>query len=157
MEAKTIVVVVFYVAIGAIAPVVGALYLRLFSVPKGMEENSEGIHARNNWIEQIACWICLASFVGGIFLYLFCFEDNDPLGVGLQFGTAVIGPVLWIVLATLPQGIDRFREFWRFYQVKYKMNIFGVLLMLTPFVLIGIYSYYVLINRILEARPGWSG
>jgi hypothetical protein len=73
---------------------------------------------------------------------------NTPWLVGVIFGWLVLAPVLLISLFTLPRGISRWREFWRFYELRYKIS----LRFLTPFYamlcLLGVISTAVVLHRL---------
>lgn len=46
--------------------------------------------------------------------------------VALSFGLMVALPVAVVALLTLRRGADRFREFWRFYEIKWGIGLRGI-------------------------------
>jgi hypothetical protein len=46
--------------------------------------------------------------------------------VALSFGLMVALPVAVVALLTLRRGADRFREFWRFYEIRWGIGLRGI-------------------------------
>jgi hypothetical protein len=108
--------------------------------------NLSRLRARNGWINAVACMLCLAGFISPLLLFA---QDRDAgwPAVGLGFGAAVVFPYLWICLTTLPFGLWRYQEFWRFYQLYYGIGIGGIIAIYVPCAAFGAVSLIVLIGR----------
>ena len=53
-------------------------------------------------------------------------------------------PVAVIASITLHQGVKRFQEFWRFYEIKYGIGIRGITCVYTPIGLLGIMGPFMI-------------
>jgi len=61
--------------------------------------------------------------------------------VGLMFGLMVGMHFLWICVATIPfGGLARFREFWRFYEIRWGIAMKGIRVVYIPISLLGLVS-----------------
>jgi hypothetical protein len=65
--------------------------------------------------------------------------------VGLGFGLMVLLPVTYIAAVTLPDGIQRFHEFWRFYELKWGIGLRGIRLIYIPIAVLGLVSLIMVI------------
>ena len=57
--------------------------------------------------------------------------------LALQFGLMIDLPVAVIAAMTMRQGIKRFQEFWRYYEIKYGIAIRGIAWIYIPIGLLG--------------------
>ena len=58
-----------------------------------------------------------------------------------MLGLSVSFHFIWVCLATLPfGGVVRFREFWRFYEIKWGIAMNGIRVVYIPISLIGLVS-----------------
>ena len=100
---------------------------------------SAALRARNKYLDYL---FTVLMFVGLITPFAFIRNASSPPHaialLGLGFGLMVDLPVAAIAGLTLPYGVSRFREFWRFYEVKWKIGLRGVALVYTPIGLLGI-------------------
>lgn len=125
-----------------LTPLVVTLWSRAFPpAPLAELEDAETLRARNGWIDGVAT---LFMF-GGAFLPLVLFGRNfNAVGmwaVGLMFGLMVSMHFLWVCLATIPfGGRNRFREFWRFYELRWGIAMKGIRLVYIPISLLGFMS-----------------
>ncbi len=103
------------------------------------------LRPRNRWINNISL---LLHFVGMFLPFPFLIERSksnpefDPWMIALIFGSMVLFPFLFITAITLPQGIKRFREYWRFYELHYGIGILGIKIVFIPIGLAGIISLW---------------
>jgi hypothetical protein len=84
-------------------------------------------------------------------LILFNFKiikQNSIWLVGLSLGLMIILPVTIVMLVTLRKGTDRFHEFWRYYELKWKIGLKGIRRLYIPFAIIGIISLFMIILSI---------
>jgi len=109
-----------------LTPFITALLSR-FSPPSKFSPydgfSKEELQHRNGVINGVASVLCFAGIWIGVALYGLGVDKSNPWPVGLGFGLMAILPVTFITLATLTQGIKRYEEFWRFYELKNKMSI----------------------------------
>jgi hypothetical protein len=75
-------------------------------------------YSRIYWLSYVWCFLGFFSA-----MFLFSIYPNSPWVLGVCFGTAVLLPIIFIAFATLRYGLSGFFEFWRFYELKYKINI----------------------------------
>jgi hypothetical protein len=125
-----------------LTPLVVTLWSRAFPpAPLGEQENEKTLRARFAWIDGIAT---MFMFVG-LFLPLVFFGRNfNSVGiwaVGLMFGLMVSMHFLWVCVATIPfGGLKRFREFWRFYELRWGIAMKGIRVVYIPISLVGLFS-----------------
>ncbi len=98
------------------------------------------LHSRNNWIDNVACFLAIVGICAPLPLYAYVLDKHNPWGVGFGFGLMVILPTLWVATITLPKGVARWVEFWRFYERKYKINLRGVTYIFVPIAVLGVIS-----------------
>ncbi|BET65444.1 hypothetical protein ASA1KI_03620 [Opitutales bacterium ASA1] len=141
-----------HVGLTVIVPLLVAGLMRLFPVKSIFSEGTrdfEILRKRNNWIDVVACVICLIGLWSAVVLYVAGMDNRDPWGLAFGFGMSVIAPLLWITAVTLPGGKWRFAEFWVFYEVKYKVNWKGLAAVFLPLAALGVVSTVVLTSRLL--------
>jgi hypothetical protein len=125
-----------------LTPLVVTLWSRAFPpAALGELEGKEILRARNGWIDAIAT---IFMFIG-LFLPLVLFRHNfNAVGVwavGLMFGLMVSMHFLWVCVATMPfGGLPRFREFWRFYEIRWGIAMKGIRVVYIPISLLGLFS-----------------
>jgi hypothetical protein len=115
---------------------------------KGTQEFDE-LKRRNNWIDLVGCGLFLLVLISPLVVFREYLEPGNALGgwaLGFGFGWAVILPIFWYTIATLPFGKLRFYEFWFYYQIKYEIGIKGILTVYIPSSILGIISAYKLIT-----------
>ena len=91
------------------------------------------LRARNAWINGVAQVLFVAAF--GVTLWRL--PRMGLVALGIACGMAVAVPFVWVCLATLPFGLDRYREFWRFHQLHYEMGTMGAVALALPFAAAG--------------------
>jgi predicted membrane channel-forming protein YqfA (hemolysin III family) len=100
------------------------------------------LRLRNNWIEVTGSLI----FGGGLFLMLLCMAgiglNGDVWRLGVFFCFPMTLTLFSVCLAMLPRGIKRFREFWRFHELKHGTRLALLLSMYVPFAAIGLVSAF---------------
>jgi hypothetical protein len=87
---------------------------------------------RNGWIDAIAT---LMTFIGLLLPFpLIHAISEDRVGYlfPLALGLAVACPFAWVCAVTLPTGRARFREFWRFYELRWGIGMRGIKLVYVP-------------------------
>ena len=131
-------------ASASLTPVIMVLWASLSPVKSvsGFEPSFHVLNRRYGIINSIAC---ILSFVGiciPLPLMRQLPEGLHMWALGLGFGSMIILPLLFITLVTLPFGFTRFYEFWRFYELKYKIGIRGIMTIYIPLMLLGLVSTY---------------
>jgi len=133
----------------ALTPVVVYLWGKAFPPdPFRLGERPEYLKARNGWIDAVATCFMFAGLVTPMVLFGRHLNSIGAPVIGLFFGLMVIFHFLWICVATLPFGIDRFREFWRFYELRWGIGTRGIQFVYIPIAMLGIISAaYIWANR----------
>jgi hypothetical protein len=137
-------IILSFVAASLLTPIVITLWSRTFPPALlGEMENKEELHKRNGWIDSVATIFMFA----GMFLPFLLFRSNfNSIGIwaiGLMLGLSVSFHFIWVCLATLPfGGVGRFREFWRFYEIKWGIAMNGIRFVYIPISLIGLVSIF---------------
>jgi len=114
----------------------------------GLEDyDEEELKVRNGWINGVALIFCLLGVVSPFILFGKKINEIGWPSLGFQFGMAVILPVLCISAITLPQGLRRWEEFWRYYELKYRINIHSIFVFYAMMSALGFTSIFALIKR----------
>lgn len=137
------------VAIGvALTPLVVHLWALIFPVGEDSEFSSlspEQMKARNAWIDNVATGCMM---IGAVFPLLFWSVVPDEKLMWLvvsQPGAMVMAHFAWIAAVTLPQGRVRFREFWRFYELRWGIGLRGIRLVYVPAACLGLVAWGILL------------
>ena len=103
-------------------------------------ESPADLKARNGWIDVIATCFMFIGMITPIVLFGRNLNSVGMPAVGLMFGLMVIFHFVWVCIATLPFGIRRFREFWRFYELRWGIGMRGIKIVYIPFAMLGFFS-----------------
>ncbi len=141
------------IAISAVAAAIGTpLLMKLWgrlSPPGQVSEfdqySPEELKRRNNWIDRVGVMLSLSGICFPLYLYANGVSKHNPWPLGLGFGLMVILPTAFFALVTLPKGGGRFREFWRFYELKYGIGLKGLTVVYVPLSCLGLVSAYELV------------
>ena len=99
---------------------------------------------------SIELWSQVAAFIGiigaGAFL-ISAHLGNTPWIVGLVFGWPVLVAILFIAAFTLPHGLSCWREFWRFYELRYDIQLRFLAPLYAALCALGLVSTAVLVSR----------
>lgn len=130
------------VAAMLLTPLVVTLWSRAYPpTPLNKAENMEVLRARNGWIDNVAT---IFMFVGLIFPIIIFGRSINNVGiwaVGLMAGLMVSMHFLSVCLATIPfGGLMRFREFWRFYELRWGIAMKGIRIVYVPISMLGFLS-----------------
>lgn len=141
------------IAVSAVAAAIGTpLLMKLWGklsppgqLPGCDQYSPEELRRRNNWIDLVGVVLSLSGICFPLFLYAKGVSKRNPWPVGLGFGLMVILPTAFFALVTLPKGRGRFREFWRFYELKYGIGLKGLTVVCVPLACVGLVSAYELV------------
>jgi hypothetical protein len=137
---------------GAVAalltPLVVLIWQKVFPVSSFSQFDligREDLQRRNNWIDRTATFLMFAGLVSFVVPYAHGAQRNDPIGLALGFGLMMWLPASFVMTVTLPRGANRFREFLRWYELKWGIGIRGITYVYVPlFVLAALALVYVL-------------
>lgn len=90
---------------------------------------------RNGWINAVAHLWFVVGF--GMTLLLAPGPAGNWPMVGIACGVAVVVSFAWVCLVTLPYGLGRYREFWRFHRMYYEIDTVGAVVLALPLVVTG--------------------
>ena len=117
-------------ASAVLTPLVVALWARITPVSALSEFDRMGagqLRARNKWLDYCFTLLMFVGLLAPIAaLPLLKSERLAPWLVGLALGNMVVLPTSVIAAITLPKGEARYREFWRFYEVKWGIGLRGI-------------------------------
>ena len=108
----------------------------------------DALRARNNRIDVIGTALSFCGLLTAFPFYFGRAHWNSPWPIGLGFGMMVIFPVTFFWAATRHGGIGRWREFWRFYELKWGVGIRGVSWVFVPAAILGIVSLVAILSDI---------
>jgi hypothetical protein len=106
-----------------LTPIIVRALARKFPAQAGDAVEYEALRQRYRWLEIASQLAALVGIVGSIALLTSLRVGNTPWIVGVGFGWLVLAPVLLIAAFTLPRGLACWREFWRFYELTYRISL----------------------------------
>jgi hypothetical protein len=128
-------------AAAVLTPGIMAMWAKL-TPPKPASEfdalGPEALRQRNRWLDHA---FTLFMFVGLCYPVPILQKYGSPSNIfpmiGVAFGSMVVTPVVFVTLCTLPKGIARVREFWRFYETRWGIGLRGIAWVYTFVALVG--------------------
>ena len=99
----------------------------------------ETMKRRNAWIDNVATLVMFIGFVAPLVL-IHSYHGSVFWIFGLMFGDLVIGHISSVSLITLPMGATRFREYWRYYDSRWRVGISGMKFLYIPICLVWLVS-----------------
>jgi hypothetical protein len=135
-------------AVVALVPIIIGILARFSPPPEIAEgETFESLKERNGLISNIAQAFSFLGLAFPLVLFRRGINDIGWPALGLGFGLMAVLPIVWICIATLPLGIQRFKEFWRFTEIHQKLGLGAVLMIYSPLAIVGLVSVVILCNR----------
>ncbi|TNZ55559.1 hypothetical protein CGK45_22995 [Vibrio parahaemolyticus] len=137
-----------------LTPIIIILWAKFFPVAENDEFNflsQDTLKEKNKWINNISVFLHFVGLVLPIPLISKVSENNPelvPWGIALIFGSMVLIPLIFVSMVTLPRGVKRFREYWRFYELHYGIGIKGIKVVFIPIGLVGLLSLFKVANAI---------
>jgi hypothetical protein len=99
--------------------------------------SQEDLRRKNHWVEMVATAILAASFIL-IFVGMMVFGlEHNAWRIGLLFCFPVTLMLIFVCAATLPRGLSRFSEFWRYHELKAGVRLDALLMLYIPFAGVG--------------------
>ena len=89
----------------------------------------------------------LVGIVGAVTFLILLRVGNTPWIVGLVLGWPVLVAILFIAAFTLPHGFSCWREFWRFYELRYHVTLRFFAPVYALLCVLGVISTAVLLAR----------
>jgi len=112
----------------------------------GMEE----LRIRNNWLDRMFTFLMFIGLLLPLTLYYFKIGPQNFWPLGLSFGLMIILPVTVISIITLQKDINRFSEFWRYYELKWNFSLKSIRLLYILFALLGLISLFMILVSIIK-------
>jgi hypothetical protein len=131
----------------ALTPIIIRVLARKFPARSADPREYESLRRQYGWLELGSQLAALAGIIGSITLLILLHVGNTPWIVGVGFGWLVLAPVLVISAFTLPRGIARWREFWRFYELRYHISLQLLAPVYVALSALGIVSTLALLSR----------
>jgi len=117
--------------------------------------SKEELHRRNNWIYVTADVIFIAGLVLlFVIIAALGLEGRSPWRVVFWFFFPVTLMMAFIAAVTLPSGRKRFREFWRFQELKYRAHWKLTFSLCVAGALVGLIAAISLIFFATDSPPG---
>lgn len=107
----------------------------------------EALRGRNGRTDNIATALSLIGICVPLVALHFRLVPESFWLVGLGFGLMVLLPIGYVAAVTLPHGIQRFHEFWRFYELKWGVGLPGIRLLYIPIAILGLISLVMVIQN----------
>lgn len=117
-------------ASAVLTPLIVSLWAKITPVA-GQSEfdgmSADQLRSRNNWLDRAFTALMFVGLAAP--MPFFANTDAKPLVpwlIGLAIGSMVALPSAVVAALTLPRGAVRFREFWRYYEVKWGIGLKGI-------------------------------
>jgi hypothetical protein len=130
-----------------LTPVIMRALARKFPARSGDPGECESLRRQYRRLELGSQLAALAGIIGLIALLILFHVGNTPWIVGAGFGWLVLAPVLLIAAFTLPRGVARWRDFWRFYELTYHVSLRFLAPLYVALCALGIVSTLALLSR----------
>ena len=104
------------------------------------------LRKRNGGKDNVASLLSIVGICLPIVAIYFRLLPETFWLVGLGFGLMILLPVAYIAAVTLPDGTQRFHEFWRFYELKWGIGLRGIRLLYIPIAVLGLVSLVMVIQ-----------
>jgi len=108
-------------------------------------------HSLSRRHRSLELWSQLAAVIGlvGAIAFLVLLRvGNTPWLIGVVFGWPVLVAILFIGSFTLPHGLSYWREFWRFYELRYGITLRFLAPLYATLCALGLASTAVLLSRV---------
>ena len=102
------------------------------------------LRRRNGWIETAGLVVFGCTFLGFFVLFL-AFGTNDAWQAGAVMGLPFFVLFLFIGLVTLKSGWTRFREYWRYHELKHRIRLAVLLSLYIPSTALGLVCMFKLL------------
>jgi len=117
-------------ASAALTPIIVSLWAKITPVASRSEFDcigAEQLKSRNEWLDRTFTALMFVGLVAPIpFIANVGARQLGPWLLGFAFGNMVVLPSAVVAAVTLPKGPARFREFWRYYEVKWGIGLKGI-------------------------------
>src|SRR5439155_14540345 len=100
-----------------LTPVIMRALARAFPARPAQLAEYYSLRRRYRRLEVWSQLAAVAGLVGSIWIVIVLGVGNTPWIIGVGLGWLVLTPILVIALFTLPRGVERWRHFWRFYEL----------------------------------------
>jgi hypothetical protein len=131
-----------------LTPLLGRALSHAFPPQHPAWDHYETLRKRYNALELLSQLAAVLAGIGSVCFLIAMRPPNTPWLVGIVFGWVVLAPILLIALLTLPRGIERWREFWRFYELRYKISLHFITPLYATLCLLGLVSTAVVLHRL---------
>jgi hypothetical protein len=130
-----------------LTPIIMRALARKFPARSGDPGEYESLRQQYRWLELGSQLAALGGIIGAIGLLILSHVGNTPWIIGVGFGWLVLAPILVIAAFTLPRGVARWREFWRFYELTYHISLRFLAPIYVALCALGIVSTLALLSR----------
>jgi hypothetical protein len=133
-----------------LTPLVMKSWSRMAPVASASEFDRMGMEQmrrRNDWIDNLFTLLMFVGLLSPFLLYHFKIGPQNFWPIGLGFGFAIILPVTFVMLITLRKDTHRFHEFWRYYELKWKVGLKGIRALYIPLAILGLVSLFMIIKN----------
>jgi hypothetical protein len=131
------------IVIGFLGAALGKRLLQVFRPKKRSIFDSmtfDELQVRNRWIEYGGMTVTLATLILAWGLMVAVGLQHNLWRVGFMLGMPYAAMFAFVSAATLPSGIRRFREYWRFHELKQRIRLAVLLTLYVPPAVLGLVS-----------------
>jgi hypothetical protein len=131
-----------------LAPLLGRALSRAFPPQHPAWDQYETLRRRYTALELSSQLAAMVAGIGAICFLIAVHAANTPWLVAVVFGWLALAPVLLIALFTVPRGVSCWRDFWRFYELRYRISLRFLTPLYVLLCLLGVISTTVVLHRL---------
>jgi hypothetical protein len=135
------------VASAFLTPLLMRALSRVFPARRPQSDDYQFLRSRYKALELWSQFFALLGGGAAVWFVIVLRPGNTPWLIGVIFGWLAFAPLLLIAICTLPRGVSRWTEFWRFYELHYRINLRFLAPIYVFLGLLGVVSTAVLLLR----------
>ncbi|HYR23692.1 MAG TPA: hypothetical protein VEP30_12305 [Chthoniobacterales bacterium] len=128
-------------------PIILHALSRILPAPPSDTLEVDSLSHRYRSLELWSQLAAIVGVIGAVVFFILMRVGNTPWIVGLVFGWPVLVAVVFIATFTLPHGLSDWRDFWRFYELRYNITLRFVVPLYASLAVLGLVSTAVVLSR----------
>jgi hypothetical protein len=128
-------------------PIILRALSRILPAQRGDALEVDSLSHRYRSLELWSQLAAIVGVIGAVAFFILMRVGNTPWIIGLVFGWPVLVAIVFIAAFTLPHGLSDWRDFWRFYELRYNIALRFVAPLYAALAVLGLVSTAVMLSR----------